>query len=554
MSAPTRAPASAPIPAADWLAARARLSPERIGTVCGDSGQRRSYAAWNDDANRTANFLRSLGVGKGERVSVYARNCTAYLDVLFACGKLGAILHTINWRLTSAEIAKLLSDGGPRVLVFTSDFRAEIEALRPALSDIGARAQAPVALVSVPFPAGPENGPENGGESDGGDDDDDGESVHTSDNGVIAWSQREQHPTSFTGPGDLSSDDPWVIFYTGGTTGLPKGAVLTHGNLAWHSINTVMSWGLTAEHSAPVQLPMFHVGGINLFMMPMVHVGGTTVVCSGFDAEQTFDLIGNGDITHYVAVPTMYLLMQQHARWADTDFSRLALVISGGAPCPLPVMEAFWARGVDFKMGYGLTEASGNNFWLRPAEVRARSGSVGVPLFHVDAKIAAEDGSELPAGETGELWLRGPHVMAGYWRRPDASAESLVDGWLRTGDLARCDDDGFFYIMGRSKDMYISGGENVYPAEIESALHAHPAVAEAAVVGVPHETWGEVGCAFVVREPGNDAVAGEELIAYLRERLAKYKCPRQVVFLAELPKTAVGKLDKKQLTARAASS
>jgi fatty-acyl-CoA synthase len=242
----------------------------------------------------------------------------------------------------------------------------------------------------------------------------------------------------------------------------------------------------------------------------------------------------------------MYVMMQQHARWATTDFSRLALVISGGAPCPQPVMERFWAKGVDFKTGYGLTEASGNNFWLPPGDVRRKPGSVGHPLFHIDIRIVREDGAECAADEAGELLIRGPHVFAGYWNRPEETAAVLRDGWLHTGDLARRDADGFTYVIGRRKEMFISGGENVYPAEVESVLHAHPSVAEAALIAVPDETWGEVGRAAVVVARG-ERLTEASLQAFLRERLAKYKLPRSIVFVAALPRTAIGKIDKARL-------
>jgi fatty-acyl-CoA synthase len=242
----------------------------------------------------------------------------------------------------------------------------------------------------------------------------------------------------------------------------------------------------------------------------------------------------------------MFQMLQEHPRWDGADFSKLELVISGGAPCPLPIMEKFWERGVDFKMGYGLTEASGNNFWLPPERVREKVGSVGFPIFHIDMKVIREEGMECEDGEAGELLIRGPHVVAGYWRNPEATAATIRDGWLHTGDIAVRDEDGCFSILGRSKEMFISGGENVYPAEIESVLLAHPDVLEAAVVGVPHETWGEVGRAFIVVADGYDE---EGLRAFLSERLARYKLPRSMVVLDALPLTAIGKIDKKRLEA-----
>jgi fatty-acyl-CoA synthase len=297
---------------------------------------------------------------------------------------------------------------------------------------------------------------------------------------------------------------------------------------------------------------MFHIGGPNIFMLPLVHVGGKTILCREFDLDQTFDLIEDGGITHFVGVPTMFVMMQQQQRWQSLDFSRLKLVISGGAPCPLPVMQKFWDKGVDFKMGYGLTEAAGNNFWLPAADVRRKIGSVGFPLFHIDMKVIRNDGSMCRPNEDGELVIRGPHVTAGYWNKPEATSEVFKDGWLHTGDVAKQDDDGYFYIIGRSKDMFISGGENVYPAEIESVMFAHPAVAEAALIGVPHEKWGEVGKAFVVVEKGR-SLTEAELLNFLRQRMAKYKLPHAVVFVEQLPKTAIGKIDKKVLQAQIGS-
>ncbi len=359
-----------------------------------------------------------------------------------------------------------------------------------------------------------------------------------------SFAQREAFPATLESSVRLGLDDAWGIYYTGGTTGLPKGAVLTYGNITWNSVNTIVSWGLNGNHKAALQLPFFHVGGPNIFMAPMVHAGGTTIVCAGFDADQTFDLVERSGITHYVGVPTMFQILQEHPRWDNTDFTRLELVISGGAPCPLPIMEKFWQRGVDFKMGYGLTEATGNNFWLPRELVRQKTGSVGFPNFHVEMKTVRDDGTACADGEEGELLIRGPHVFAGYWRNPGATAETVRDGWLHTGDIAVRDADGCYSILGRSKEMFISGGENVYPAEIESVLLAHPEVLDAAVVSVPHATWGEVGQAFVVVAA---AYNEDELRAFLDERLAKYKRPRTIVVIDALPLTAIGKVDKKIL-------
>jgi fatty-acyl-CoA synthase len=252
-------------------------------------------------------------------------------------------------------------------------------------------------------------------------------------------------------------------------------------------------------------------------------------------------------VTVFFGVPTMFIALQQHPRWASADFSRLKLIISGGAACPLPVFEKFWERGIDFKTGYGLTEAGPNNFWLPPAEVRRKPGAVGYPLFHVEIKIIDSSGAECGPDETGELLLRGEHVFAGYWNQPEETAAvRLPGGWLRTGDLARRDADGCTTIVGRTKDLIISGGENIYPAEVESVLAAHPAVAEACVIPVSDPRWGEVGRAIIVIRDGAPADA-EALLAFCRERLARYKVPKRVVFAPALPHTGAGKIDKKAL-------
>jgi fatty-acyl-CoA synthase len=496
----------------DWLDKRARLTPDRVGLVDYAAGTRTTFAEWNARANRTARYLRRLGVGKGDRVAVYASNCSEYLDLFWAAPKIGAVLQNLNWRLTVHELEGIVDSGEPKVLAYSEDWREQVEQLKP-----GFRTVEHVVAFTRP----------GDGERD--------------------FAEREAQPHTSLTPPDLELDDPWGIYYTGGTTGLPKGAVLTHGNVTWNSVNTITSWGLAGHHTAALQLPFFHIGGPNIFMAPLVHVGGTTILCRGFDPDETFDLVERAGITHYVAVPTMYQMLQEHPRWDEADFSKLELVISGGAPCPLPIMEKFWARGVDFKMGYGLTEASGNNFWLPPDRVREKIGSVGFPIFHIDMKIVRDDGAECGDGEEGELLIRGPHVIAGYWRNPAATAEAIRDGWLHTGDVAVRDADGCYSILGRSKDMFISGGENVYPAEIESVLLAHPHVIDAAVVGIPHETWGEVGRAFLVVEDGYDE---DDLRAFLGERLARYKLPRSFVLLDALPLTAIGKIDKKRLEAR----
>jgi fatty-acyl-CoA synthase len=501
-----------PAPTFNWLAIRARLSPDRIALrdAVHDYAPV-TYRQWFERVNQTAHFLHNrLGIRPGDRVAVLARNSVAYLDVWFALGQLGGILQNLNWRLSRRELATLIADAAPVAILADA-----------AHGETAAELAQAHALRRV--------------------------SIDDSDPTAIAFGERATYPTTPTPP-PITPESPWVVCYTGGSTGTPKGAVLSHRAIFANAINTVLSWGLRPDDVTLLDAPLFHTGGLNVLTAPLVAIGGTSIVASGFAPEQTFDAIERHGVTILFGVPTMFIELQRHPRWATADFSRLRFVISGGAPCPMPVFEAFWAKGVVFKTGYGLTEAGPNNFWLPDEEVRRKPGAVGYPLWSVEARLARSDGTPCAADEVGELCLRGPHLFSGYWNNAAATAAALdAEGWLHTGDLATCDRDGCFRIVGRIKEMFISGGENVYPAEVESVLHECPAVAEAAVLGVPDPTWGEVGVAFVVlTEERSDA----ELTAFCRARLAGYKVPKRFIRLSALPKTGAHKVDKVTLRAQ----
>ncbi len=498
-------------PSVDWLAKRATLSPKRVALIDASSGEQVTYADWNRRANRVVNALHALGLRRGDLVAILATNSLEYLDVLFACQKSGIILQTLNCRLAGDELTELLHRAHPRALIYESNFCEKTEIFNAITLEYAIALGEPVAASHLRW----EN-----------------------------WiGQASDAPPTLP---HLTMEDPWVLCYTGGTTGLPKAAILTHGTITWNAINTVVSWQLNADDVTFLNMPLFHTGGINVFTAPLVHVGGCSIVCKSFDVEQVFDLISNRGITIFFGVPTMFIVMQQHPQWEHMDFSRCKTVLSGGAPCPTPVFERFFAKGVPFKTGYGLTEAGPNNFWLPTEDAERKVGAVGFPLFHVEVRIVNDVGQPCSADEVGELLIQGPHVVPGYWNNPEATARTIVDGWLHTGDLARCDAEGYIYVVGRSKDMIISGGENIYPAVVESIMLGHAAVAEATLIGVPHPKWGEVGRAIVVRRPGMQLEA-EELLAYMRPRMASFKVPKSVVFVDALPKTAAGKIDKRVL-------
>lgn len=498
----------------DWLGRREQLTPNKVALIDTLNHHRPiTYRKWSRTVNRTARFLSDqLGVRKGDRVAILAHNCVEYLDLWFALGRIGGILQALNWRLTPHELERMLVEAEPVVFVYGEESIPQLNALRPAVPSIRH-------WVALGRKAGWRD---------------------------LCFQEREGFSDDPLPEVDLDWDDPWAICYTGGTTGLPKGAVLTHRAITANAVNTIVSWGLTPDDVTILNAPLFHTGGLNVFTAPLVYIGGTSIVCKGFDPDQVFDLIRDGGVTVFFGVPTMFIMLQQHPRWEKTDFSRLKIVISGGAPCPMPVFEKFWVRGVNFKTGYGLTEAGPNTFWLPPEDVRRKPGSVGFPLMHIDVRVVRPDGTDCGPNEVGELLIRGPHMFSGYWNNPQATAETVRNGWLHTGDLAMRDEEGYYYIVGRLKDMIISGGENIYPAEIESVLHAHPAVAEAALIGVPDAKWGEVGRVIVALRPGVH-LTEEELLAFCRERLAGFKVPKSVVFVDDLPKTGANKVDKERL-------
>jgi fatty-acyl-CoA synthase len=506
----------------DWLARRAALSPDKIALV--DSvrgGKPISYRTWDRSANKTAHFLRErLGIGKGDRVAVLAMNDVDVLDIWFACAKLGAIFAPLNYRLTARELEQYLATITPAIVAYGREF-AHVVCELQALQSLSVRTF--VALDGAARARGED----------------------------VDFADRELASDARPAPIEVGWDEPWVLCGTGGTTGTPKAAMLTYRSMTANAVNTVSSFELASSDATLLNAPLFHTGGLNVFTAPLVLAGGTSIVCRSFDPEEVLASVASKGVSILFGVPTMFASLLGAPRFVDGALRALRICISGGAPCPEPIFHAYWNGGIDLKTGYGLTEAGPNNFWLPPEDVRRKVGSVGAPLFFVDMRIVDETRHPVCQGTVGELELRGPHVFGGYWNAPKATADVLSDGWLRTGDLARQDDEGHVYIAGRSKDLIISGGENIYPAEVEAVLAAHPDVVEAAVIGVSHPKWGQVPRAVVVLRQLSETNAmethREALRAFCRERLAKYKVPESFEFVASLPRTGAGKIDKKQL-------
>lgn len=508
--------------AADLLSRRAELTPDRLAVVELETGERLSYLALNHRANRLANAMAgNLGVRPGDRVSILAKNSIVYLDLFYGLPKIGAIFAPFNWRLTANELSYMINDLEPSVLICEPEFVPTLEQMRPDIQVDH--------LVSLRGAA-------------------------------IEGADRYEQLVDAAGEGeperpDLGADSPYCILYTSGTTGHPKGAVIPHRQVLFNCVNTVTSWGLTEHDISPVYTPLFHAGGLFAFLTPLLYVGGRIILARDFDPVASLQWILEEGCTVILGVPTLFQMWIDSPAFEQADFSQVHFFISGGAPCPPQLMQAWRERkGVIFRQGYGLTEVGANCFSMTDEQSVPKTGSVGKPIFHSKMRIVdPESGGDAPAGESGELLISGPHVCAGYWRNPEATAEAIVDGWFHTGDMAHQDEDGFYYIDGRYKDMIKSGGENIYAAEVEAIFKEHPAVKDASLIGKPDEKWGEVGLLVVILESGKQA-SDQELADFGRTKLARFKIPKQIEFADTLPYTAYGKVEKSKLREQYLSS
>ncbi|MFJ7728092.1 long-chain fatty acid--CoA ligase [Neobacillus sp. NPDC097160] len=481
----------------DWLENRARLSPNKDAIIDEKTNKAWTFEQLNKRASLTACWLQDKGVKKGDRVALLSPNDISYFDLLFACGKIGAIFVPINWRLSPHEINEILADCTPVLIGIHQQF----EAIRPQLNNI-----------STFFI----------------------EDVHY------------EAQVSYTIKEDILETDPLAMIYTGGTTGKPKGVVLSHESILWNAINTIVSWSLAEDDVTVNYMPMFHTGGLNALSIPILMIGGTVVIGKPFTGKNAVESLNRYHCTTILLVPTMYHMLIQTDEFQNSDFPSMKIFLSGAAPCPLPIYEAFQKKGLAFKEGYGLTEAGPNNFYIYPEDAQTKRGSVGKPMLFNSIKLIKTGGCETKANEVGELLLKGKHGFSFYWNQEQETRETIKDGWIHTGDLAKRDEQGFYYIVGRKKDMIITGGENVYPLEVEQWLAAHPEIDEVAVLGLPDEKWGEIVAAFIVLKQ-TYTLSEEELKKYCESKLGRYKIPKQFIRLEELPKTHVGKIDKKKL-------
>lgn len=498
----------------DWLNKQSELRADQLALVDAASGRESTYAQVNERASRCAEYLRDrTGIRVGDRIAILAHNSSDYIEILYACAKLGAILVPLNWRLAPAELDFVLADCRPKMLIYDPPFRETVDRLRQK-------------------PDGPAI------------------TLGTGDDGGVTY---EQALADSSGEILLMPErDPgetWSVLYTSGTTGRPKGVLQTFDMALFNMLNIGLPIELGSSDTTLNVLPFFHTGGLNLYLNPTLIVGGTAIVQRSFEPEETLRLLAQRT-TVFFGVPAVYLFLSQHPGFDDADLTGVRSWACGGAPMPVSLLERYAGRGIRIRQGFGMTETGPTVFLIDEASALAKAGSVGKPQLFVDVRIKDAQGRDVADGEPGELLVRGPAVTPGYWELPAVTAEALEKGWLHTGDVARRDEDGYYYIVDRLKDMYISGGENVYPAEIEHVLHTHPAVLEAAVIGVPDERWGEVGKAVVVLNAAGD-VSEPVLLELCRRELAGFKVPKSIVFVAALPRNAAGKVSKAELQEKA---
>ena len=492
-----------------WLSRRAELTPRWPALVFEDRAW--TYGEWNAEVQRARHALREAGISAGDRVATITMNEPEFLTLAFACWQSGVLFVPLNFRLSGPELAYMLQDAGVGLLLAGGDFLETVDAIRgevPVRRFVAVGREAPGWTSWEAFVSGmPEAG----------------------------W------------PHDVRDDEVAILMYTSGTTGRQKGVMLTHGNIFWNNVNAMHYFALTDEERTLVCAPLFHIGGLNVTPLYAVQRGGTIHLLRSFDPKAVLDAIETHRIHSMFGVPAMFLFMSQQPDFERRDLSSIRILVCGGAPVPETLIELYGKRGIAFAQGYGLTETSPFATFLTTRDLRRKIGSAGQAPIYTEVRIVDEQNRPAPAGVRGEIVVRGPNVMKGYWNRPEATAEVIdAEGWFHTGDIGACDDEGYFTILDRKKDMVITGGENVYPAEVEAVLYQIPEIAEAGVIGIPDDTWGERVVAVVARKPGA-ALTAEAVMAFTEGKLARYKMPKQVEFVNALPRNAQGKVLKRVL-------
>lgn len=497
---------------AQWIKKWASLQPRKPAIIFESSIV--TYHELNSRVNRVFHLLCEMGIRKGDRVAVLLSNSNVYIEIYFALAKVGAILVPLNFRLTGTELVYILRDSGSETLVFGEDFREVVTSIRP---NIPVKEKNYICL---------------------------GETVPSwaMDYEKAIGNQSDQEPKIGS---SIGGEDPHLIMYTSGTTGVPKGAVLSHRKTFFNVLNADIFYGLTPLDVFLITRPLFHSGGLLVESSPMFYKGGTIILKKRFKPVEILEAIERYKVTVIEPPATVLRFILEQCDLKKYDLSSVKCCFTGGERVPPSLLREYEKHGIIVSQIFGQTETS-TVTWLPTGDASRKLGSVGIPVFHGEVKIVNEEGQDVKPGEVGEIVVSGPTLMSGYWGRPEATEETIRDGWLHTGDLAKVDEEGFFYIADRKKDVIISGGENIYPAEVEKMLLENPKIADVAVVGIPDERWGEAGMAFIVLQEG-EKMTEEEALTFCEERLAKYKIPKSVTFVKELPQTAAQKIMRYKL-------
>jgi fatty-acyl-CoA synthase len=496
----------------EWSTKRAQLYPHRL--FLKQDNFRCTNLEFDRRVNHAAHGLLRLGLRKGDRVALLMVNGSAFLEFFFACAKIGAVLVPLNHQLTAPELVRISANCAPKIFVYSASFSSTVDHLRSS---------GPSTSIYLPHPEGTRAAADAlGGHSAAGDD---GQPQ-------VAW--------------ETTPEDPLLIMFTSGTSGELKGAVLTHQNFIFGAIHGLHGYNLNRDTVSLVVAPLFHIGALAASATPVIYAGGVLVIKHFDNPTEILNLISKEKINYIFAVPAMFRMLTKSPAWAEADFSHVHFFMSGGAPMPVELIRQYQQeKKISFVQGYGMTETMRITS-LDLGDAERKSGSIGKEVFHTQVRIVDDEGRDLPPGAPGEIVVQGPTVFSGYWNHPEASARALRDGWFHTGDVGLRDEEGFLYIVGRKTDLIICSGENIYAAEVEQAIEALPQVAEAAVVGIPDAKRGEVAAAYVVLKK-SIPLSAEALCTALKERLAPYKIPKRVIFVASLPKTGSGKVDKQRL-------
>lgn len=482
----------------DWLKHRAQISSSYPAVMDAQTKENWNYQELDERSDDLAAYLCEIGLKKGDRVALISPNDICYLDFLFACEKNGMIFVPINWRLSASEIKAIFEDCSPALIATTSVNKS-------IYGDMDSRK-----LIFIDSPSY--------------------KKIINQRQGTFAAEV-------------ISDSDTLAIVYTSGSTGRPKGVMISHGAVKHNGLNTIVSWNLKAGDATIISVPMYHTSGLFALTIPLLMIGGRVILQKKYDPDETMQLIEEEKCTIIFMVPTMYYSLIQAKSFTRTDLSSVESFISGGASCTESIYKAFANQGLPFKEAYGLTEAGPNNFYIAPAIAKFKVGSVGRPMMFNEARILNEEGKEAGLGEIGEIVLSGKHIFQGYWNKEEETNKVLKNGEVYTGDLGRLDQDGYFYIVGRKKDIIISGGENIIPSEVENILNQHPAVEDSTVVGINDEKWGEVVAAMVCC-PLGQTITLEELQLFCRQKLGGFKLPRKILITNKLPINGCGKVDK----------